>query len=88
MWPKCMDPMMSSPRSDRIVDIRIKAKPINFIIFSVYLPARSGSTEGFRDLLDLVDAAILHYCGEMVVIAGDLNADLGSLGGPFVRIPS
>ena len=52
--------------------------PIDLIIFSIYLPTRSGSTEPFRAELDVLDSAFIRYPECALLFSGDFNADIGS----------
>ena len=45
----------------------------------MYLPTRSGSTEPFRDVMDLLDSAFTIYPDCSIIFVGDFNADPGSL---------
>jgi hypothetical protein len=89
MWHQSLDGAvvpLEVPKSDRLVGIRILAAPIDIVIFSVYLPCRSGCTENFRQVLDELDSAFLLYPQARIILAGDFNADPGLLGGPFGNI--
>ena len=56
---------------------------------SVYLPTRSGATNEFKEALDLLDATLGFYSLDNdVYILGDLNADLGTEGGPQACTPA
>ena len=66
------------PRSERILGIRLLCFPIDLIIFSIYLPTRSGSTEPFQAELDVLDSAFIRYPECALLFSGDFNADIGS----------
>ncbi len=70
--------VVGSPRSNRMVGIRLSSCPLDIIIFSVYLPSRSGATEDFRDLLGILDSTFLQFPDCVVLFLGDFNADPGS----------
>ena len=58
-------------------------------LLSVYLPKRSGATDEFKEALDLLDATLgLYGLDNDVYILGDLNADLGTEGGPQACTPA
>ena len=70
--------------TDRVVGIRFVTtdRPICFL--SVYLSTRTGCTDDFKECMDYLDAVLgrLSFDND-VIIMGDLNADLGSEGGPL-----
>jgi len=57
-------------------------------IFSVYLPSRTGCTDFFKESLDTLQVIKekLNLSG-LLIIAGDLNADPGTSGGPVSTTP-
>ena len=58
-------------------------------LLSVYFPTRSGATDEFKEALDLLDATLgLYGLDNDVYILGDLNADLGTEGGPQACTPA
>ena len=66
------NPQSSSPHSKSLY------------ILSVYLPCRSGCTDGFKESLDHLNAVILLLPPDAdIIIMGDFNADMGHLGGPY-----
>ena len=71
--------------TDRVVGIRFVTadRPICFL--SVYLSTRTGCTDDFKECMDYLDAVLgrLSFDND-VIIMGDLNADPGSEGGPFL----
>ena len=80
LWHRDLNDFISivqSPQSDRIVGIRFSCSPKDILVFSVYLPARMGSTDNFRDLLDLMDSTFLQYPDCTILFKGDFN-NLGS----------
>jgi hypothetical protein len=79
---------LSTPKSEHVVGIKLSAIPNDLIIFSVYLPCRSGCTEKFRQVLDVLDSVFLTYPQARIIFAGDLNADPGRVGGPFGGAPN
>ena len=86
-WRKSLFPAASKLTqlaTERIVGIRIPTmnRPICFL--SVYLPTRTGGTDIFKDQMDLIEAYIGLLSDCDVVILGDINADPGSLAGPYV----
>ena len=67
---------------DRICGVRVQTSDNRvLIIYAVYMPAR-GCPEDYDvaidDLLEIIDS---RETGSSVIIAGDINGDLGSLGG-------
>jgi hypothetical protein len=74
---------ITSPKSDRIVGIRLSASPSDLVVFCVYLPSRLGCTEVFRQVLDELESSFLLYPNSRIVFAGDCNADPGKAGGPY-----
>ena len=90
-WSPSLDPLISvvsHPRSDRIIGIKLKFFSHDVIIFSVYLPCRSGCTDYFKELLDILDSTFTLYPGTIILFAGDFNADPGTVGGPRGNIPN
>ena len=67
----------SFPSDDRIVGIRICCSPCDIILFSVYLPCRSGCTDNFKLVLDQLDSTFDLFPNVIILFAGDFNADLG-----------
>lgn len=48
LWPKSLSPWVSvvtSPSTDRILGIQLHTVPVDIVIFAVYLPTRTGSSE-------------------------------------------
>ena len=70
--------------SCRMVGVKCDLSQRPLFIISTYLPSRSGCTDIFKETLDQLEAAILLLPpGAEIIIMGDLNADLGHLGGPM-----
>ena len=91
LWSANLSPIISvisQPRSDRLVGIRLKALPNDIILFSVYLPCRTGCTDHFKEVLDQLDAILSLYTGAVVLFAGDFNANPGPAGGPRGNTPN
>ena len=85
LWHKSLNWLITPvpfPPSDRIVGIHINSLPTNIIVFFVYLPSRSRSTEPFCDIMDLLDSAFTHHPDCIILFMGDFNADPGSLHTP------
>ncbi len=81
LWHKSLNSVVSQvpfPRNDRIVGLRIKCHPSDILVFSVYLPTRSGSTDPFREMLDLMDSIFVRHPDCITLFMGDFNADIGS----------
>ena len=75
--------------SHRIVGIQLLTASRPTCLLSVYLPTRSGATDEFKEALDLLDATLgLYGLDNEVYILGDLNADLGTEGGPQAYTPA
>ena len=68
---------------DRICGLRLlSSEGINTNIFSVYLPSQ-GSSEDFDTILDeIFDIVNNDEPGKLSIICGDMNGDIGYLGGP------
>ena len=70
--------------SSRIIGIQFSLPQYTLYIISVYLPSRSGCTDVFKESLDQLEAILMLLPpGAEIIIMGDLNADLGQLGGPM-----
>lgn len=85
LWHKLYDQYISPvlyPYSERIIGIRLHCQPSDIIIFSVYLPSRSGATDPFRDSLDVIDSALNTYTDCITIVMGDFNADPGTKTSP------
>ena len=86
LWHKSFDNFVvpiRSPRSDRLIGVRIRCQPVDLVIFSVYLPTRSGCTSLFTEVMDLLDSCFTLVPDAVIIFAGDFNADPGLAGGPF-----
>ena len=80
IWDPCLDQIISpvqALRNDRIVGIRIAYSPTDLVLFSVYLPCRSGCTDNFKAVMDELDSAFDLFPNEIILFAGDFNADPG-----------
>ncbi len=80
LWDKCIDKyvsVVSSPCHHRVVGVRVACHPQDMLLFSCYLPTRSGCTNKFKAVMD---SCLTLAVGLQVVFLGDFNADLGSLG--------
>ena len=74
--------------SHRIVGIQLLTGHPTCLL-SVYLPTRSGATDEFKEALDFLDATLgLYGLDNDVYILEDLNADLGTEGGPQACTPA
>ena len=72
----------------RIVGIQLLTAGRPTCLLLAYLPIRSGATDEFKEALDLLDATLgLYGLDNDVYILGDLNADLGTEGGPQACTP-
>lgn len=72
--------------SDRICRLNVRFQPpvnTTFTVLGVYLPCSDKGVECYREHIVELERLICEYqqCGP-VVVAGDFNAHLGSLGGP------
>ncbi len=79
LWHSALNHLVvpvSSPRSDRVVGVRICSTPAA-VVFSVYLPTRSGCTDKFKSVMDELDVCISLYSSDVILFAGDFNADPG-----------
>ena len=85
-WRSVLDTFVSPipfVSSSRIIGIQLSLPQYTLYVISVYLPSRSGCTDVFKESLDQLDAILMLLPpGAEIVIMGDLNADLGHLGGP------
>ena len=85
LWSTSLDQYISPiphPRSDRIIGICFKATPCDIVLFSVYLPCRTGCTDHFKEVLDTLDSTLTFLAGSIVLFVGDFNADPGSAANP------
>ena len=79
MWHESLSSRISPvpvPRGERLVGIRLSSRP-PVLLFSCYLPTRSGCTDLFKSVLDELDSCFTLYVGEILLFAGDFNADPG-----------
>ena len=86
LWHSSLDPLVSpvvQPKSDRMVGIKLCSSPHDIIIFSVYLPCRTGCADVFRQTLDTLQSTFLLFPTSIVIFTGDLNADPGLSGGSY-----
>ena len=85
VWRKSLGGLtpLSQIHHDRICGVKIQNKMgATFNLLCVYLPAK-GSAEDFSTVLDELGSIIDQLeVGNINIICGDFNADLGSLGGP------
>ena len=86
-WRSQLSPFVSPLQfisSCRMVGVQLKLTSHPIIVVAVYLPARSGCTDIFRDALDQLEAGLhLLPTNSDIFIMGDFNADPGHLGGPL-----
>ncbi|KAI8433901.1 hypothetical protein MSG28_015827 [Choristoneura fumiferana] len=67
------------PVSDRIISIKIKAKPVNFNIMQVYAPTSEADDSVIEMFYTTLEAALHKVSNrEILVISGDFNAKIGS----------
>ena len=68
-----------NPINDRLISLRLQAKPINITIFQVYAPTTSATDdvmdEFYNQLQDTLDAASNR---DVVIMIGDFNAKIGA----------
>ena len=86
LWHKLFNHIITPigiPRSDRLIEVRIKSSPFDIALFSVYLPTRSGNTSMFVETMDLLDSCFSLVPDAVIIFAGNFNADPGLFGGPF-----
>ena len=91
-WRKSLDhliQMLHQRCNDRVITLKLISKPSPTCFISAYLPTRSGGPDVFKASLDYTDTCLqcLSYDSD-VILLGDLNADLGHLGGPLCMAPS
>ena len=84
MWHESLSSRIPVPRGERLVGIRLSSRP-PVLLFSCYLPTRSGCTDLFKSVLDELDSCFTLYVGEILLFAGDFNADPGLLVDSFCR---
>ena len=73
---------------DRICGIRLSSDKGGIInIFSVYLPAQGSGEDLVSCLDDLAEILESREAGDLNIICGDFNADVGNEGGPRAPNP-
>jgi len=66
------------PTSDRVLVVRLKAKPRNITLFQVYGPTTAATDEeNERFYQDLSQAVKQVSKGDMLLVMGDFNAKVG-----------
>ena len=70
---------ITSPRNDRLLGIRISTFSRPTVVFSVYLPCRSGGTDPFKYVMDELDSLFTLFPDDIILFAGDFNANPGVL---------
>ena len=82
LWSLKLNDLVSpitSPRNDRSVGIRISTFPCPIVLFSVYLPCRSGGTDPFKSVMDELDSLFTLFPNDTILFACDFNANPGVL---------
>ncbi len=77
-WSQSINDFISPitfPRSDRLLGVRIRCSPCDLIVFSVYIPFRSGCTDEFHEMMDQLDSTFTLFTDAVILFAGDFNAD-------------
>ena len=75
--------------SDRVLMVKIRAKPVNLNVIQVYAPTSTQSDEEVEEFYGMIEQAKAHCKNhEVTVIMGDMNAKVGgerqgSVLGPF-----
>ena len=67
-----------NPVSDRVISLRLSAKPCNINLIQVYAPTTSASDEEIEDFYAQLDATIGNISKkEVTMVMGDFNAKIG-----------
>ena len=82
LWSPKLNDLISpitSPRNDRLLGIRISTFSRPTVVFSVYLPCRSGGMDPFKSVMDELDSLFALFPDDIILFAGDFNANPGVL---------
>ena len=69
-----------NPVSDRVITIRISAKPVNLTIIQLYAPTSTASDEEIDSFYEVVQDTLDSIPnGDITLLMGDLNAKIGKV---------